>query len=149
MIDGDVVYVVAGGELLSLALADGALRWKRPLRGVSFSRNMVHDAWALYLVEEGIISAYNKNDGTLRWRMSSGPSTPYRSVLTQTETHIYLSTTEGVVGRIRKQDGQTDQEIYLTQLQPEDDDDAQSPGTLIPSDEDLSLIHISEPTRPY
>ena len=147
VIDGDVVYVVAGGELLSLALADGALQWKRPLSraSFSFSRNMVHDAWALYLVEEGIISAYNKNDGTLRWRMSSGPSIPDRSVLTQTETHIYPSTTEGVVGRIRKQDGQTDQEIYLTQLQPEDDDDAQSPGTLIPSDDGYLYV----PTRYY
>ena len=140
VIDGDVVYVVAGEELLSLTLADGTVRWKRSLWGPHFSRNMVHDAEALYLVDQGLVRAYNKHDGTLRWRASGAPIPTYLSVLTQTETHIYSSETDAKVWRIRKQDGKVDQTIDLTELQPEGDDDGQSPGILIPTDDDYLYV---------
>ena len=144
VIDGDVVYVAAGGELLSLALADGTLRWKRPLAGLPyFSENMLHDAEALYFANAGNIEAYNKHDGTLRWRMSGGPSIPRFSVLTETETHIYPGRTDGVVVRVRKRDGQVDQEIYLADLQPEDDDNGQRPGAPMPSDDGYLYVPTS------
>ena len=140
VIDGEVVYVVAGGELLSLTLTDGAVRWKRPLTGLHFSQNMVHDAEVIYVVRQGAVEAYNKHDGSRRWQ-ANDLFVPGRSVLTETETHIYPSETAGTVGRIRKLDGEVDQEILLTDLKPEGAQ--QNPGILMHTDDNYLYVPTS------
>lgn len=140
VIDGEVIYAAAGGELLSLTLTDGAVRWKRPLSGFHFSQNMVHDAEAIYVVHRETIEAYNKHDGSLRWQ-ANDLFVPSLSVLTGTETHIYASETAGKVGRIRKLDGTVDQEILLTDLKPEGTQ--QNPGILMHTDDNYLYVPTS------
>ena len=134
VIEGEVVYAVGGGELLCLSLAEGTVRWRTALSGGAISRNLIHSGQALYLVDnQGFVESYSKADGRRLWRTRLDYNVSIRNVLAQTETHLYLGGSRGWVGRIRKQDGQIDQKIYLADLKPEGAE--QQAGTVRPTDD--------------
>ncbi len=68
LVVGDTAYLsTSDGHAVALAMADGSVRWRKPVEGVGLAAPAHADGLIVYSGEKGTLAAVHRADGTRAW----------------------------------------------------------------------------------